>query len=105
MEDDKIDDKIFENSTKFANSVSHQTGFIYTSFPESQSPNFEGITDFPESYRRLTSKEVIYFVVVTLQSYTTGLLLLAFITTLRGEFSSTVLGKVSSTKTSHFGYS
>lgn len=60
MEDmEKIDEKIFENSTKFANSVCHQTGFIYTSFPECQSPIFEGITDFPESYRRLTSKEVM----------------------------------------------
>lgn len=54
------DDKIFENNTKYANSVCHQTGFIYTSFPECQSPNFEGITDFPETYRRLTSKEVIF---------------------------------------------
>ncbi len=58
MDEEEIEEKIFENATKFANNVSHQTGFIYTSFPECLSPNFEGITDFPESYRRLTSKEV-----------------------------------------------
>lgn len=59
MDEEATNEKVFENSTKLASNVCHQTGFIYTSFPECQSPNFEGITDFPESYCRLTSKEVI----------------------------------------------